>query len=311
MSDLPFGIGGPPKTSAGSRSASTSGSAPHSELHGRIRAFYDASSGVWERTWGEHMHHGYYDLQTGARTDRHDAQVALIDQALRWAEVTQAGSILDAGCGIGGSAILLAQRFGAQVEGITLSPVQAQRANDRAIELDCADSARFQVADALHTPFEDHSFDLIWSLESGEHYPDKAQFFREARRILRPAGRLIFVTWCHRDTPPALAPSEQRLLQRIYDVYHLPYVLSLADYSDLAQEFGFQAIRTADWTEHVAPFWGEVVKSALHPRALFGLARSGISTIKGALAMPWMMWGYRRGVLRFGLLTATTRSKLT
>lgn len=30
------------------------------ELKEGIASFYDASSGVWEEMWGEHMHHGYY-----------------------------------------------------------------------------------------------------------------------------------------------------------------------------------------------------------------------------------------------------------
>lgn len=31
----------------------------------------------------------------------------------------------------------------------------------------------FQVADALEQPFSDGQFDLVWSMESGEHMPDK------------------------------------------------------------------------------------------------------------------------------------------
>lgn len=31
----------------------------------------------------------------------------------------------------------------------------------------------FQVADALEQPFPDGQFDLVWSMESGEHMPDK------------------------------------------------------------------------------------------------------------------------------------------
>lgn len=31
----------------------------------------------------------------------------------------------------------------------------------------------FQVADALDQPFPDGQFDLVWSMESGEHMPDK------------------------------------------------------------------------------------------------------------------------------------------
>ena len=62
----------------------------------------------------------------------------------------------------------------------------------------CSDSACMQVADALRQPFPDASFDLIWSLESGEHMPDKQRFVGELARVCAPGGRIIIVTWCHR-----------------------------------------------------------------------------------------------------------------
>lgn len=56
----------------------------------------------------------------------------------------------------------------------------------------------YQVADALHQPFRDGQFDLIWSMESGEHMPDKAQFISELTRVCKPGGKILIVTWCHR-----------------------------------------------------------------------------------------------------------------
>ena len=49
-------------------------------------------------------------------------------------------------------------------------------------------------------PFEDRSFDFVWSLESGEHMPDKAKFLQECYRVLKPGGKLMLATWCHRQT---------------------------------------------------------------------------------------------------------------
>ena len=49
------------------------------------------------------------------------------------------------------------------------APPQAQRANALAAEQGLAERVSFQVADALQQPFADGSFDLVWSLESGEH----------------------------------------------------------------------------------------------------------------------------------------------
>ena len=77
-------------------------------------------------------------------------------------------------------------------------PAQAARANALAKEQGLGDKASFQVADALQQPFEDGAFDLVWSMESGEHMPDKARFVGELARVCMPGGRIIIVTWCHR-----------------------------------------------------------------------------------------------------------------
>jgi len=44
------------------------------------------------------------------------------------------------------------------------------------------------VADALALPFEDNTFDLLWSMESGEHMPNKAIWLAECKRVLKPGG---------------------------------------------------------------------------------------------------------------------------
>ena len=67
----------------------------------------------------------------------------------------------------------IADKLGCKANGITLSPVQAQRANDITAAEGLADRCKYQVGDALTQPFDDNSFDLVWSLESGEHMPDK------------------------------------------------------------------------------------------------------------------------------------------
>ena len=48
-------------------------------------------------------------------------------------------------------------------------------------------------------PLPQNKFDLVWSMESGEHMPDKPTFVNELIRVAAPGGRIIIVTWCHRD----------------------------------------------------------------------------------------------------------------
>ena len=253
------------------------------------------------------MHHGYYGKTGTDRKDRRQAQIDLIEELLDWGQVRSAQQILDVGCGIGGSSLYLAQKYSAEVTGITLSPVQAARAQLRSQTAGLTAQTQFLVADALDMPFPDQRFDLVWSLESGEHMPDKQQFLQTCYRVLKPGGTLLMATWCHRPTTAQtpLTPDEQRHLANLYRVYCLPYVISLPEYEAIAQSLNFQNIQTADWSKAVAPFWDEVIRSALTPAAWVGLLRSGWGTIQGALALGLMRRGYQRGLIRFGLLSAT------
>lgn len=276
-------------------------------LTSQIQQFYDASSCLWEQVWGEHMHHGYYGADGKEKKDRRQAQIDLIEELLKWSGVQQAQNILDVGCGIGGSSLYLAEKFSAKATGITLSPVQAARATERAAEAGLMTRTKFQVADALDPPFANDTFDLVWSLESGEHMPDKTKFLQECYRVLKPGGTLIMVTWCHRPTDGSgsLTADEQKHLTDIYRVYCLPYVISLLEYEAIARKLSFQNIRTADWSTAVAPFWDVVIDSAFTPSAILGLLLSGWSTIQAALSLGLMRRGYQRGLIRFGLLYAT------
>ena len=285
-----------------------------STLQRQIQQFYDASSGLWEQVWGEHMHHGYYGPLGREKKGRRQAQIDLIEELLNWGDVQHAENILDVGCGIGGSSLDLAQRFGAQVQGITLSPVQAARATERAKETGLEAEVAFQVADALDMPFADNCFDFIWSLESGEHLPDKQKFLAECYRVLKPGGTFLMATWCHRPITPAtggLTVDEKEHLEQIYQVYCLPYVISLPEYAAIARELSFADIRTDDWSDAVAPFWDIVIDSAFEPQALIGLLKSGWGTVQAALSLGLMSRGYRRGLIRFGVLSAQKPSAIT
>lgn len=280
------------------------------QLYQQIGEFYDVSSALWEKIWGEHMHHGYYGRSGDYKIERRDAQIDLIEELLAWGKITSENApqdVLDVGCGIGGSSLYLADKFAAKVTGITLSPVQATRATERAIAADLDSRVQFQVANALEMPFEDNSFDFIWSLESGEHMPDKTQFIAECYRVLKPGGKLILATWCHRETSMAgdLTPDEIKHLKEIYRVYCLPYVIALSEYQAIARQCGFNNIKTDDWSMAVAPFWDVVIDSAFNLEAVTGLINAGWQTIESALSLRLMSEGYNRGLIRYGLLYGT------
>lgn len=274
-----------------------------------IAGFYDRSSKLWEDVWGEHMHHGYYVPET--RTDHKQAQIDMIDEVLKWAEVdsTKVNRMVDVGCGIGGSSRHIARKYGCKTEGLTLSPYQANRGIELAKEQGLQDSCNFQVADALDMPFENGSFDLVWSLESGEHMPDKKQFVSELFRVACPGGRIIIVTWCHRDleeNETSLTKKEQKLLAKINRAYYLPPWCSVNDYiTILKEEHNAVDVKREDWSYIIAPFWKAVIQSSLNLKSVWGLLKSGFQTQRGAYAMFLMLRGFHSGLIKFGLITCT------
>ena len=277
-----------------------------STLNERIARFYDETSPLWLDVWGDHMHHGYYGSDGLDRDKgRREAQLDLIEELIAFAKLDARPPerILDVGCGVGGSARYLTGRFGAQVLGLTLSPFQASEGNVRAVREGCAGLVELRAQDVYD--FSDPSgFDVLWSLESAEHMPDKRRLLQHFHELLRPGGTLAMITWCRRETPPELSDQEQELLDKISELYHLPPWGSTLDYVHTAADLGFEDIRHTDWSAAVAPFWGEVIASALNWRSVMGLLRSGPSGIKGAWAMQYMEAGFRKGLIKFAVITA-------
>ena len=70
-----------------------------------------------------------------------------------------------------------------------MSPKQAARGN----ELSQGLNVTLKAEDATSTAFADGSFDLVWSLESGEHMPDKPRFVEELARLCAPGGAVSCV----------------------------------------------------------------------------------------------------------------------
>eukprot|EP00667_Euglena_gracilis_P013188 EG_transcript_13587 len=279
-------------------------------LQQRIATFYDRTSRVWEEEWGEHMHHGFYEV--GQRVRNHSVNIAsqerMVDEILAYGNAQHLKGelkILDAGCGIGGSARYLARKFPqAQVVGITLSPYQYERAVALTAAAGLSDRVSFKVQDAMHTSFPSNTFDLVYSMESGEHMPDKRGFVEECFRVLKPGAPLVMAVWCHREVPPELTPEETKLLHKIYKVYALPYVCPLSDFATFAKDLKMKSIRHDDWTRYIKPFWWQVIRRALTLRGLWGLVKSGWTAIHGAWAAWWMHVAVERNVFVFGAFTA-------
>jgi len=107
-------------------------------------------------------------------------------------ELSAGQQVLDVGCGIGGSARYLAFHYHCHVTGIDLTQEFIDVANALSQKVGISETTTYQQSSALKMPFDENSFDVVWTEHVQMNIADKAGFYREISRVLKPGGRLIF-----------------------------------------------------------------------------------------------------------------------
>ncbi len=97
-------------------------------------------------------------------------------------------TVVDIGCGIGGTARLLASTLGCKVTGIDLVPGYIDVARELTRWTGLSDVINYKVGSGLDLPLPDNSFDAATQLHVGMNIEDKDQLFTEIHRVLRPGA---------------------------------------------------------------------------------------------------------------------------
>ena len=259
-----------------------------------IRRHYDVVSPLYQRLWGEHIHHGFFE--NGETPSR--AQVKLIERLAARAGVPRGARVLDVGCGLGASARWLAGEYDCRVLGITLSPVQVRLARAAAGPL--APRVSFRVADAERWTPPSEAFDVVWVVECSEHLRDKAGFMAKCARALAPGGKLALCAWLAAGSTPAQA----ELVREIETAMLCPSLASLSDYTRWMDEAGLGDISAEDITTRVAQTWTHCLP-LLRTRPAQWLLRAGGGDIQRfAAGFSKMARAYTEGALAYGMFLA-------
>ncbi len=113
-------------------------------------------------------------------------------EVVQLANLRASDLVLDAGCGLGGTARHLADRFKCNVVGIDLTQEYVS-VGERLTELvGLSDQVELRQASALELPYDGESFDIVWTEHVQMNIADKKQFYSEIARVLNPGGRLLF-----------------------------------------------------------------------------------------------------------------------
>jgi len=165
-----------------------------------ISRYYDLSEVHYRLFWklgkSKSLHYGYWDSST---KNFHEALLNINKILAQRANISKGDLVLDAGCGVGGSSIWLTKNIGCKVTGISLNAQQVKQAKAFAEKETIGDLVNFEQKDYTSTGYADGSFDVVWAIESVCYVPDKAEFIKEAFRLLKRGGRLIVADFFEKD----------------------------------------------------------------------------------------------------------------
>ena len=261
----------------------------------KIRELYDLVSPYYQALWGEHIHHGYW---IDGKETKQAAQLQLIDYLAKAAGISQGSTILDVGCGMGGSSVYLAERYHAQVTGITISPVQVEIASRDAAKRKV--SASFLLMDAEAMTFKDR-FDVVWSVESISHYQDVPGFFASAGKLLKPGGVLALTDWFKRSNlrptehAKSIAPIEESMLVTLH---------TMETYQGWLEEIGFAVTHREILNDRCIRTW-DITLEILKDKKLWQLAaRHGAKFVTHLRGFRALRAGFTTGHFVYGALVA-------
>lgn len=240
-----------------------------------------------ERSFGRHIHWGYWPDPAAAQPDSPDdyarAAERLSRELLALADIRPGMRVLDAGCGFGGTLASLREHAeGVELVGLNIDARQLQRAAMLARE-GSGMAPSFVAADACTLPFADASFDRILAVECIFHFPSRAVFLAEVRRVLRPGGILVLSDFVPAEAWAPVVRLSMRLGANRVPLFGACDVSCTAtDYRRLATRVGLILTSLRDITPHTLPtytFLGRMLRRGrLSGRAGF-MAHAGLRAL--------------------------------
>lgn len=96
--------------------------------------------------------------------------------------------VLDVGSGIGGPSRYLASKFGCHVTGLDLVEEYCRVADSLAKRVKLDNLLTYRQGDATQMPFDDGTFDVVWTQHASMNIADKKRLYSEMHRVLKPGG---------------------------------------------------------------------------------------------------------------------------
>ncbi len=203
---------------------------------------------LWNLDESLALHYGFWDQTTHHFSEALEKENEVMATL---ANIKKSDRVLDAGCGVGGSAIYLAQHIGCKATGITLSARQVQTATENAKKRGVSSLVRFEKRDYTNTKLSDASFDVVWATESVLYAKNKEDFIQEAYRLLKKDGRLIVADFFA--SKKRYEKAENQLMNNWLAGWAVDSLATPESFSLSSQKVGFKSIRFIDKTKSIYP----------------------------------------------------------
>lgn len=194
------------------------------------------------------MHFGYWDEKVKNFPQALERENEILAEK---AKIKSSDVVLDAGCGVGGSSIFLAKKFGCKMIGITLSKKQVETATKNAERSGVANLTEFFVMDFENTTFSDEKFDVVWAIESVCYANSKKKFLESINRILKPSGRLIIADGFA--VKKDYNDNEKDIIQKCLSGWGVNFLETARNFEIFLAQNGFHHISFTDITKNIMP----------------------------------------------------------
>lgn len=183
--------------------------------------------------------------------------------------------VLDAGCGLGGACRLLADEFGCDATGIDITEDYIRTATRLSALTKLQHNTRFVHGSVLALPFNDNSFDVVWTQHVQMNIADKKTFYAEINRVLITGGKLVYYDILSHDHLPIQFPVPWAADENI------SFLITPGELHTLLQETGFNRIHTTNETAKGTAFFENLFNRISQK----GLPALGLHMLMGTTAL--------------------------
>ena len=162
--------------------------------------------------------------------------------------------ILDVGSGVGGASRYLASAYGCRVTGLDLTEAYCQVAQLLADRIGLGQLIAYRQGSALDMPFENASFDIVWTQHTAMNIADKARLYAESWRVLKPGGLLAIYDIVEGEGEPLIFPVPWAREPSI------SFLVTSDELRELLGQAGFQVVSWRDTSEEGRSWFQEVAE---------------------------------------------------